>query len=378
MGVVLAAGFLVSALLDLVIGAGLQRRMASAVSASRIQLVGALLCSAALALVFLGAMLPVQVRFPYAIAASITFRVAFASYDIPQNALMALATSDGASRSRVAATRIWGSGAATLLVAAAVGPVVSLRGHSAGALILLGLTALFAVIAVGSAWLLTSMLRGYAQGQAPAAARSGPRAGLPAEFFTLLFIMAAGSIFTPAFSKLEPYYATYAVRSPLWGTIVIVLMALGVIAGQSVWMRLCRRLSFGSVMLLAAVVQLAGLSTFWWAGAIAPAAAATAFVFGLGNGGVGMVLWAAFSEVVARLGPDRAGLSYGVFGATGKIALAAGGLLIAAALARIDYHSDAEGLVVLMAVLPGIGALACAGAAIGLRRASTRVALARR
>lgn len=151
MGVVLAAGFLVSALLDLAIGAGLHRRLASAGSASRLQLDGALLCSAALALVFLGALLPVEARFACAIAAGITFRSAFACYDIPQNALMALATSDADNRFRVAAMRILGSGTATLPVAAAVGPVVSLRGHSAGPLILLGLTGLFAVIAVGSA-----------------------------------------------------------------------------------------------------------------------------------------------------------------------------------------------------------------------------------
>lgn len=97
MGIVLAAGFLVSALIDIAVGVGLQRRLANARAASRVQFVGALICTVALALVFLGALMPQEARFVYAIAAGIAFRFAFAAYDIPQNALMTLATSAAAA-----------------------------------------------------------------------------------------------------------------------------------------------------------------------------------------------------------------------------------------------------------------------------------------
>ncbi|MDF0490166.1 MFS transporter [Sphingomonas sp. H39-1-10] len=381
MGMVLAAGFLVSALIDIAMGVGLRRWLAAPGSASRMQLLGAVLCSVALALVFLGAMIPAEARFLYALGAGVTFRFAFAAYDIPQNALMALATRDADSRFRVASTRIWFSGAATLIVAAAVGPVIGMRGNAGGSWLLLGLTGLFALVAISSAWLLFRLL-GDAEAVVTPKQHPSPRgSSLPADFWWLLFVMFVTSMFTPAFSKLEPYYATYVLRSAWWGGIVILLMATGIFAGQPLWVHLCRRMSFGAVMLIAAVTQIVALLVFWLTGASAPAiAAAAAFAFGLGNGGVGMVQWAAFSASVTRLGPDRAGLSYGLFAATGKAALAAGGLLLAAALVRVDLRgTDGLDLITVMMAISLAGAISCVIAAIGLHawagRAGTRVPL---
>ncbi|OYX17157.1 MAG: hypothetical protein B7Z07_00560 [Sphingomonadales bacterium 32-67-7] len=112
MGIVLATGFLISAVIDLAVGFGLGNRLTTASSAGRLQFVGALFCSASLVAVFLGAWIPMEFRFGYAIATGIAFRLGFAAYDIPQNALMALATADPHSRLRIASARIWFSGAA--------------------------------------------------------------------------------------------------------------------------------------------------------------------------------------------------------------------------------------------------------------------------
>jgi glycoside/pentoside/hexuronide:cation symporter, GPH family len=382
MGVVLATGFLVSAVIDLIVGFGLEQRLTTARSASRLQLGGAMFCSASLIAVFLGAWVPVEARFGYALAAGIVFRLGFATYDIPQNALMALATIDRASRLRMASTRIWFSGTATLLVATTVGPLIASRGLHDAVPFLLGLSVLFAIAAISSAWLLARLMGGLQAAPAPRPGIRSAHRPLPADFRLLLLVMVATSIFTPAFGKLEPYFAAYTLRSAWWGSGVIVLMATGIVIGQPVWARLCARLSSGLVMLFNALLQMTALAAFWQIGPAHPAAsAAAAFLFGLGNGGVGMVQWAAFSETVARLGPGRTGLSYGLFAATSKISLAAGGALLAAVLDRIDFRSPGSAdLAVAMAVIPGIGALLCAVAGIGLillERAEGRTAASR-
>ncbi|WP_293353626.1 MFS transporter [Phenylobacterium sp.] len=82
-----------------------------------------------------------------------------------------------------------------------------------------------------------------------------------------------------------------------------------------------------------------------------------AFLFGLGSGGVGMVLWGAFSDVVARDARGREGMAYGVFTATAKVALAMGGLGLGAALESFDYRDvESDGLLGLMSLIPAGGA----------------------
>lgn len=376
MGAVIASGFVLSAAIDLLIGRGLAGYLASAASASRLQLVGAVICSISLIAVFVGAWLPAHCRFGYALATSITFRLGFATYDIPQNALMALATQDRPGRLRLASIRIWFSGAATLVVATTIGPLVAQRGAPDAVTFLLGLAALFALAAIGSAWLLARLWHHPPPPATPAAAPPVPpptlpsatRGRLPPDFRLLLLVMVATSMFTPAFGKLEPYFAAYALRSAWWGGAVIMLMAVGIVVGQPLWLRLSARTPGGKVMLANALLQVVALTIFWSAGARCPATSAgAAFLFGLGNGGVGMVQWAAFSETVARLGRHRAGFSYGLFAATSKLSLAAGGLLLATALGGVAFRDgDSEALICLMAVLPGMGALCCVVAGFGL------------
>lgn len=374
MGIVLASGFLVSAAIDLAVGAGLARRLTTASSASQLQMIGAVLCSIALVAVFLGAWVSPVHRFAYAITAGIVFRLAFAVYDIPQNALMALATGDATARLRIASTRIWFSGAATLVVATLVGPLVARQGDISAMQLLLGVAALFGVMAIASARMLHRLLRDK-EPEAPVPAGPNPVSKpWPAAFWWLLLVMIATSVFTPAFGKLEPYFAAYALGSPWWGGVIILLMASGIVIGQPLWMRLCTRTPGGWVMLANALLQIGALALFWISGVTNPALSAlAAFLFGLGNGGVGMVQWAMFSETVARMGAGRTGLSYGLFSAASKLSLALGGLLIAMALDRIDYRgAQGPDIVPLMAFLPAFGAICCAMASAGLLRKEKR------
>ena len=366
MGAVLAIGFLVSAAIDVTMGRGLERWLAVPATAGRVQMVGALLSSIALALVFMGAWVSADLRYGYAILAGIGFRLAFAVYDIPQNALMALATADEASRLRVASTRIWFSGAATLTVAGVVGPMIASGGTGEGATLLFGLALAFALVAIATATMLARLLPGVGgePARGPASLPRGQASSLrrwrpPSTFWLLIGVSLVTTIFTPAFSKLEPYFASYALRSGWWGGAIIVVMALGIVIGQPLWLYLCARMPGARVMIGAALIQIVSLACFWLAGAQWPVIAAVgALGFGLGNGGVGMVQWAAFSETVARHASGRTGIAYGLFVASNKIGLAIGGVVIAGAL-DVNGVRDPGGnvLAMLMALIPGCGAV---------------------
>lgn len=374
MGSVLALGFLANAAIDVVVGFRLQRFMRNPRAAGRLQLVGSVACSLSLVLVFLGAWLPVELRFAYSLAIGIAFRVSYALYDIPQNALMALATSNTASRLRLASARIWFSGVAILIVASAIGPLIGAHVNSGRPDFLFVLASAFAIVAIPSAWLLNCLLRHATQSPGEVHKGSGPSEPMSRAFWLLLFVMFASSLLTPLFSKLEPYFATYVLRSPWWGGAIVIAMAVGIMAGQPVWPRVCRHRSHGMAMVITASIQITGLAAFLLIGGNHPGySTVAAFVFGLGNGGVGMVYWAAFSEVVARRGSASAASSYGLFTATAKIAQAGGGLLLGLALTKIDFQGEGSAMLTpLMVTLAGLGAVLVAIAGFLLHREVAR------
>lgn len=362
MGIVLGLGLIVSAGIDVIIATRFRRTLSNTAATGRLQFVGSVLCALAFLGVFLGFWIPASFGFAYALAAGLAFRVAFALFDLPQNALMALATSDSAGRDRVASTRIWFSGVAILVVALAVGPLVADLESSAGAIRYLVLAILVGVPAViGSAALAHVVSR-----TDPAVPEMSPErvdaAAFPrpsAVFSLLIILMVVTSLATPIFSKLEPYFASFVIRSPLWGGVIISAMALGVVLGQPAWALLCRRQSRAGVMVGAAGAQIVSLLWFLiWPVDQPIGFAGAAFVFGLGNGGVGMVLWGAFSDTVARAAKGQEGLSYAAFTATAKVTLGLGGLGLGAALALIDYRgSESAILVTLMTTVPATGAV---------------------
>lgn len=362
MGMVLGLGLIVSAGIDVVVASRLRRTLSNAAATGRLQLTGSILCAVAFLAVFLGFWIPESFGFAYALVAGLAFRVAFALFDLPQNALMALATSDSASRDRVASTRIWFSGVAILIVALAVGPLVADPKSVSGAARYLAL----ALLVSGPAVIGAAALARVVSRIDPAAHEISPKgiaaAALPrpsAVFWLLILLMVVTSLATPIFSKLEPYFASFVIRSPLWGGVIISAMALGIVLGQPAWAILCRHHSRATVMIGAAGAQIVSLVGFCtWSVDNPVGFAATAFIFGLGNGGVGMVLWSAFSETVARTAKGSEGLFYAAFTATAKVTLGLGGLGLGAALALIDYRGPENAkLVTLMTTIPGAGAV---------------------
>ena len=359
MGLVLVSGFLLSAGIDVAVGLLFQRWLRNAQTAGRMQVIGAVLSSLALAGLFMIGWLAPEGRFLGAIALGIAFRIAYAIYDIPQNALMSLATIDGETRLRVASTRIWFSGAATLIVAASVGPMVAQTGTQSGPWFLVALALTFSCVAILAAIALSAQLsrRGAEQRAEPAQV---PASWTPSRGFWLLLAVSLNTtVFTPVFSKLEAYFAAFTLQSPWWGGMIIIAMALGVVGGQPIWVHLVRATSSAQTLAIAAMLQIAGLLVFWSLGASLPQVSAlAAFVFGLGNGGAGTVQWHAFSEIVAKEVPHRAGLAYGLFVGVGKVGLAGSAALIAGFLAVTDYREPTNVmLVTIMTLVPALGAM---------------------
>ena len=356
MGIVLAAGFALGACADLGFAWRLSPHMATAAAAARMQLIGAGLSAVCLSLMFLVPEIPAPFRVAYAFATGLAFRLAYVLYDIPQNALVSLGTTDDDSRSRVSALRILFSGLASL-------------GVGLGAIVLLmpGLPLPRAerFFAMGVAWSLVAIATAIALARldwtpAPALASApGPAPARPTPPLSLAILLVIAFIVSATasiFAKTEPYYMSYVLKNATWGGLILSGMSVGTAAGPPAWGWLALRYS-RRVMLAATAVALVVSALVFWRVCLWPAAAlAAAFLFGLANGGVGVTLWAAFGDTVKASHRLGAGLAFGLFTAVMKLALAAGILGLGLALNATDYRTQAsDWLLAPMCGVPAAG-----------------------
>lgn len=375
MGLVVGFGLLASVGFDLAFGWGLRDRLSEVRRAARLQLTGATLSAAALAGLFLTPWVDgAQAKFAFALATMLTFRCAYALYDLPQNVLLALATDSEQARTRVATLRLFFSGLATLSVSLLVGVAVADGDTRSRAVALLWSAAAIAVVAVGTAWSLRRALRReppLAGGPDAPPASTPPAPASPLAPMALL--LAATFVFSltaSMFSKLEPYLAAYVLASPLWGGAMITAAALGTTFSQPGWawlsIRWTRPVVFGlaaGLLIAAALVFLAGVAVSPWIGLVA------ALAFGAASGGLGSLMWAAFGDLVARRARTASGLAFATFTGVSKLALALSGLLLGLFLHAIDYR-DPESRAVLLAMTlwPALGGAACLILAVLWRR----------
>lgn len=106
MGLLMAGSYLANSVVDWWLGRRLMKRIRSARGAGRLQLFGFVLSSGALLSFGLAALAPPGSRLAAALVALLTFRLSYALYDLPQNALLALAGRDERERSRMTAARL--------------------------------------------------------------------------------------------------------------------------------------------------------------------------------------------------------------------------------------------------------------------------------
>lgn len=367
MGAVLGLGLVASALADLVAGWLLRHVLADVRSAARLQLVGAAGSSLALAAVFASVWAPASARVAFALAVCLAFRLAYALYDLPQNTLVTLATSDAAGRTRVVATRYVFTGLAGLTVASVTVPLLMSGAAAERPLRYVGLAGVLSVVAIGSAVALSWVLRGTETPSQPAQSQAwspwrvlGPTSGL------LVALMFVESLAGPIFSRLEPYYAAYVLRDPLLSGGVLIAVSLGGAGSQPLWAWLSRGLDRASMVGVTAVALVLSAGLFLLLSPLGGAwPLACGLLFGAANSGLGLSMWSAFGDAVAREARGGEGLAYACFTASSKLALALGVWGLGLVLSRLDYRgAESDGLVLLMSAPPVLAGLTCAATAV--------------
>jgi Na+/melibiose symporter-like transporter len=352
MGVVLAGGLLLSACIDLGMGWRLRGAGFTLVRACRLQLFGACASAAMITPLFAADLLPEGWRLGWTALLAIGFRLAYALYDIPQNATLSLATHGEEERARLAAMRLFFSGLASIVIASMLATLISTATRGSGGFALAALA--MSAIAIASAWYLQrfpggARREGFAQ-PASSDGRGGGDLGLMA-LLALMFVMsAAGS----AFSKLEPYYVAYRWHGQ--GGTILIAASCGFALAQPLWFAAIRRAGgirvlFGACMLLAgaAIGFILAQSHGYYA------QAAFAFAFGAANGGISTALWSCFAATA--FAQRKTAFAFALLTATSKIGLALAGIAIAAWLSMIDYRSGGVGLDLLMVGFPITGAV---------------------
>ncbi|GAY22795.1 MFS transporter [Sphingobium fuliginis] len=358
-GWVLCGSFLLSALLDVVVGVLLKRRLSSAVSAAHLQFMGALATSAAL--IFLFAVPTMRPEAPLALSAIaiLLFRIAYAFIDIPQNAMLSSAVGTIADRAYLAAARLAGSGLAALTVAGTVASLV----YSVEAMrapLLLGLGVFMAILTVGACALLYFAVREDGDRPAcPAQASDSAVMTFGRKIDPLAWLLIAAMFITsfasPVFTKLLPYYAASHLLDPVLGTITISLISVGMVLGQPFWLRALKDRSGTmkitvtclSISVTAGLFAAAGTGAPW---SILPAA----LLFGVSSGGVGTALWSAYGDVIAETGAGGEGVAYGLFTASAKLSLAISAAGIGLLLEDASFREVTSSRLLFGMTLPAI------------------------
>jgi Na+/melibiose symporter-like transporter len=375
MGAVLAGGLLLSGATDVVIGRAMRERLSCTRSAAGLQAWGCVFASLALLGLFMAPLAPDGVRLGWVIATLLAFRVAYSVYDTPQNALMTLATTDAWSRSRVAALRVATSGLAALLLAAAILPFLAsdaFSGTERRAALFVWLGVAMTAIGLGTAVWLRHALSGREAGAPPSSeppvpggAGDWPAIVALAPLYGMAFAFPLGM---SAFAKLEPYYVTYVIASPVWAGALAIAGSCGVLLSQLAWERVLRRLERRRAFAILSLALLVSALAFGLAARTPWAAAAAAGLIGVASGGLNQLIWSTVAEEAATRGRAQVGLIYGVFTAVSKAAPALGGLGLGALLGRFDYReAGADGLILLITGFPMLGAATCAVIALSWR-----------
>lgn len=368
-GILLGGALLFSGFADLAVARYLGRWMTTPAHAARLQLIGTVICALALLQFAWTTAIPPEGRFAFALTASLLFRLAYALIDVPQNAILGLATRDDAERIRLSSTRFIVGGAAAICISGLVALlIVAARATDPVANIVLPVVAMGAV-AIAGAMLNLSVARRRPGRESTSGTTLDFRASIVIHPVGWLILMAvATSATAPVFSKLEPYFAAYAIGSAAAGGFIVAATSLGGVLTQPLWTALAYRLSRRRVIEVAAATLIVGSVAFLGLGAHGMIWAVTCgFIFGAGLGGLGMAIWASLGDASARATPSGAAPSaaaiFAAFTFASKVALSVSIVLVSVMLTTHLYRTPAVGevwvLAPFMCLLPASGAMIC-------------------
>ncbi|AXK43301.1 hypothetical protein DVR09_14145 [Erythrobacter aureus] len=246
MGWAIGLSLLVNAALDLMIGRGLQSRVRSIYAASVSQLVGSWCAAVAFVAFACSGLMPDAAKLPYSIVTLLLFRIGYSLYDVPQNAFMAFAAKTDAVRTRLAATRYVVAGAAALVVAGAITPIIRAGNAPASALSFAMLCAAVSGVSILCAGSLYGFVRftGTMRQTRPEGSFSVsepiPQQSREPKTMTFLFFAALASIFllnltSAIFANLESFFVAYILREKAVAAYFLLAISLGQILFQPAW-----------------------------------------------------------------------------------------------------------------------------------------------
>jgi Na+/melibiose symporter-like transporter len=369
MGAVLASALFASGLMDIAVGHLLRTHACSVRSAAGVQAWGA--CGAGLAFfLFLGMELFFGGQHVVAaMAIGLVFRLAYAFYDVPQNAILSLAPGDDRLRAGLASMRFVCSALASLAIAGAAALLLAHARPSAAFAALGAIVGITAVAtALGFVWVARSATAGWpppAVAGAPAR-RQDVRAARTRRGLTRLLGLAFGvSACAVVFTKLEPYFAAYILTTQAARGTLLAAVACGGIASQPVTFWVASRWNVQAACRVCAVAALAGAGAFLLPGSGAAAwLPATGFLVGFGLQGLGMLLWTAVANLTAASARTPAPLAptvvFGLLTFSQKSASALGTLAIGAILGAHQAGAASAGGLAPIVLAMGAVPLACA------------------
>jgi Na+/melibiose symporter-like transporter len=373
MAAVIAAALFASGVMDILVGHHLKTRARSVPAAAAVQLAGSAGAGVTFFL-FLTTGLLFRSRFElFALAIGLAFRLAYAFYDVPQNAILGLAHVGERLRTRLSSLRFVCSGLASLSIAA-VAPLLLAKERQGAGFAMLG-AAVCCIAVVSSLWFLHVARRAAPPAAKQASGAAAPRPQPHGRFLPLLWLGFVIGTSGVVFMKLEPYFAAYLLPTTAARGMVMVAIACGGIAGQFVTTWIAARRGLARAFQASAAALASGAVVFVMLGAQDTRwAAAAGFVVGCGLNGLGMLLWTAVGTLAAasaalRHAPSPT-VAFGLLTFSQKTASALGTLVIGAALGPNGAQSAGSPTVIVLAMglVPLAGAAVCAIWAGGMRR----------
>lgn len=320
----------------------------SATGSARLQAWGAFASAGALLLFAAIAFLPPTIRLGAGIVTLFGFRAAYALFDVPQNALLALAPSNDEQRRRLTAVRNGAGAIARTMLAIAFVPVMAGTRPDTSFLLLV---VILVTMALGGA----VMLARITPERPLQLVRMVPGPARAHNMLYLTAMMAVLTIVTTIFGQVEPYLAMYGMGGGLSAGAFLGTVAAGTVLSQTVWLRATVRAGPRSLLgwALAMMVVGSGLLVPAPRGVLAVGAAA-ALLYGIGAGGVLFVLWSGIAQSGAR------GNALATIGRFTAIAKSAQGCAIIAVGAMFDggfARTDGHALAMMMAAATLVGAI---------------------
>nr|WP_233151193.1 MFS transporter [Sphingomonas sp. BT553] len=325
MGWIMATSLLLNGLVDLGLGGWLRDTVTHEAVARRRQAGGTTLTCAFFLLFCATPMVTIGARPAWALATLLAFRATYPLLDVPQNAIAALLPLSDHARCTLLARRNVASGIAAIAVSVIAAPML-IRGASVvGWLVWAGGLSAFVC---GSAWWLAQVPDGVRPSEHAGPARTAPDLPFAPVLCALAVMIAASALFR----LIEPYYAAFAgdgVGLLLWASI-------GGAVSQPVWAYGRRRWSEPAVLVAASLLLLASAVVLTSAFRSSPVGmVVTGSAFGMGSGGLWLMLWTAMMARAAQGGATR---YVGTFTCVSKASQAAAMLLAGHALSAAPYR----------------------------------------